>query len=823
MDVLIDVHNYGRYNGVAIGAAGGPTIAQFADFWKSMAIELKDFPALVGYDLMNEPHDMPAAGLWKAAAQAAVNAIRTVDMQNVIYVEGDGWSSAHTWLDNNKDFIINDPANRIIYQAHGYYDHYNEGSYRFSYEGEGAYPMIGVDRLKPFVEWLQANGLKGMIGEFGIPSTDPRWMEVQKNALDYMLANGLEATAWGGGALFGTDYVMYAAKPGAEDSAYMNFMEGYFNEYKDPFGAITPPPASTVPTVVVSDITTDEANGAMVFVLTRSGNLTSASSVNYATANGSASAGQDYTAVSGTVTFAAGQATASVSVPIINDTLVENPETLSLNLSGGTNIIISDAQGVGTIISDDSATGPTPPPGFPTSPTIVGTDSSEEINANYAREDYVDAKGGDDMITGVWNRDYIDGGTGSDTISYQWSGWIVDVDLMRAVQQSGDAEGDVLVNIENITGGRYNDVLRGDDLANIINGLGGQDVLSGRGGSDTFVFSSAADANNDVITDYTSADRLDFTAFNPKFLSITNDGVNTRITGDTNNDGVGDFTVILNGVHASVNGVTVGSTPPPPPPSVAINDVTVDERAGTIAFTVTRSGSLTNASSVNFATANATATAGSDYTALSGTVNFASGETTKTITIAILNDTVVENPETFTVNLSGGTNVTIADAQGVGTIVSDDVAAPPPSGTIMGTAASETLTGTSAADVIYGLEGSDVLIGGGGADSLYGGSGADRFVFDSVANANGDIVMDFMPGEDKLDFGSIDANSTRNGSQNFTWIDTAEFTVGRPGQLREYSQDGKHFVAGDVNGDGFADFTIQVVGTFNLSLSDVVL
>jgi aryl-phospho-beta-D-glucosidase BglC (GH1 family) len=122
MDVLIDVHNYGRYNDVAIGASGGPTIAQFADFWKKMAIELKDYTSLVGYDLMNEPHDMPGAGVWKAAAQAATDAIRTVDMNNVIYVEGDGWSSAHTWLNNNSNFIINDPANRIIYQAHGYYD-----------------------------------------------------------------------------------------------------------------------------------------------------------------------------------------------------------------------------------------------------------------------------------------------------------------------------------------------------------------------------------------------------------------------------------------------------------------------------------------------------------------------------------------------------------------------------------------------------------------------------------------------------------------------------------------------------------------------------
>ncbi len=682
MDVVIDVHNYGRFHGVAIGASGGPTIEQFADFWKKMAIEFKDYPALVGYDLMNEPHDMPAAGVWKAAAQAATNAIRTVDMNNVIYVEGDGWSSAHTWLNNNRDFIINDPANKIIYQAHGYYDHWNEGAYRYSYEGEGAYPMIGVDRLRPFVEWLKANNLKGMIGEFGVPSTDPRWFEVQKNALDYMIANGLEATAWGGGTWYSPDYNLFTAKPGMPDSAYMDFLEQYFNDYTDPFGGTNPPPPPpppTAPSVTVTDVTVSEADGVMVFTLSRSGDLSNASSVNYATANGTASAGLDYVATSGSVSFAAGQATARVNIQIINDTLVESPEVLFLNLSGGTNITISDNQGVGTINSDDAGTGPTPPPGYPSSPTIVGGEGNDDINADWARVDYVDAKGGNDFITGVGSADYIDGGAGTDTISYHWSGAYVNVDLLRTYQQNGDANGDILVNIENVNGSGHNDSIAGNDGANILNGLGGQDVLSGRGGSDRFVFNSAADANGDRITDYSAADTLDFTAFNPKFLSLTNDGVNTRIVGDSNNDGVVDFTVTLNGVHTSVNGVAVGPTPPPPPaPTVAINDVTVDERAGTVTFTVTRSGTLTNPSSVNFATANGTATAGSDYVALSGTINFAAGEATRTVTVSVLDDTVVEQSETFVVNLSGGTNVNISDGQGVATINSDDVNPPPP-------------------------------------------------------------------------------------------------------------------------------------------------
>ncbi|MCW3796724.1 cellulase family glycosylhydrolase [Sphingomonas sp. BN140010] len=675
MNVVLDLHNYGRYNGKAIGDVGGPTPAQFADFWQKMATEFKSYPALVGYDLMNEPHDMPVAGAWKAAAQAATDAIRTVDMKAIIYIEGDGWSSTHTWLDNNADLIITDPANRLIYTAHGYYDQFNEGAYRYTYEGEKAYPEIGVDRLKPFVDWLNAHGFKGMIGEFGAPSTDPRWLEIQKNALDYMVANKLEATAWGGGP-WDTSYTLYMAKEGQPDSAYMNLMEGYFGSYVDPFTLAAP--ASGPPAVAVNDVAINEAGGVMVFTVTRAGDLSAASSVDFATADGTAIAGSDYLAAAGTLTFAAGQATATITVQIINDTLYEKGELLTLNLSGGVNATIVDAQGVGNIVSEDLSPTPNIPDGYPTTPTIVGSAGDDYINADWTKVDNIDAKGGNDFIVGAGNADFIDGGAGIDTISYHWSGSRVDVDLMRTFQGGGDANGDVLANIENVNGSGQGDTLRGDNGANVLNGLGGADTLTGRGGADVFLFSSASDANGDVITDYSAEDRLDFSAFAPKFLSLTNDGLNTRIVGDVNNDGVGDFTVTLNGVFTSVNGVLAPATNPPAvAPTVAINDVTAGEQAGSITFTVTRSGTLTNPSTVNFTTANGTATAGSDYQALSGTVSFAAGEATRTITVALTDDKLVENPETFFVNLSGGTNVTIADAQGVGTIISDDVAPAP--------------------------------------------------------------------------------------------------------------------------------------------------
>ncbi|MBX9860434.1 MAG: hypothetical protein K2Y20_12720 [Sphingomonas sp.] len=112
------------------------------------------------------------------------------------------------------------------------------------------------------------------------------------------------------------------------------------------------------------------------------------------------------------------------------------------------------------------------------------------------------------------------------------------------------------------------------------------------------------------------------------------------------------------------------------PPSITINDVSIVEgNAGTsiATFTVTRTGGI-GAFAVDFTTANGTATAGSDYVATSGTLNFGVGVNTQTVSITINGDTAPEPNETFFVNLTNATNATIiADGQGQGTITNDDL------------------------------------------------------------------------------------------------------------------------------------------------------
>src|SRR5207245_1146231 len=104
-------------------------------------------------------------------------------------------------------------------------------------------------------------------------------------------------------------------------------------------------------------------------------------------------------------------------------------------------------------------------------------------------------------------------------------------------------------------------------------------------------------------------------------------------------------------------------------------DVTLAEgNSGTTSFgfTVSLSVAINQPVTVNYATGNGTATAGSDYAAASGTLTFAPGQTSKTITVLVSGDRLGESDETFFVNLSSPTNGVIADGQGAGTIVDDE-------------------------------------------------------------------------------------------------------------------------------------------------------
>jgi hypothetical protein len=154
------------------------------------------------------------------------------------------------------------------------------------------------------------------------------------------------------------------------------------------------------------------------------------------------------------------------------------------------------------------------------------------------------------------------------------------------------------------------------------------------------------------------------------------------VVGDTNVEPNETFTVNLsspsNATIATGTGTgTIVNDDAVSLPALSINNVSQNEgNSGTTAFTFTVTLSAVSASTVtvNFATADGTASAGSDYAATSGVLTFAPGVTTQTVTVNVTGDTTPEANETFFVNLSGAANATIATAQGTGTIVNDDSA-----------------------------------------------------------------------------------------------------------------------------------------------------
>ena len=106
---------------------------------------------------------------------------------------------------------------------------------------------------------------------------------------------------------------------------------------------------------------------------------------------------------------------------------------------------------------------------------------------------------------------------------------------------------------------------------------------------------------------------------------------------------------------------------------LSVADARANEGAGaSVAFAVSLSSAAAGIVTVDYATADGTATAGADYTATSGTLTFAAGDTAKTVSVPVLDDAVDEGEETFTLRLSNATGARIADGEATGTISNDD-------------------------------------------------------------------------------------------------------------------------------------------------------
>ncbi len=575
----------------------------------------------------------------------------------------------------------------------------------------------------------------------------------------------------------------------------------------------------------------DDGTQTATFTVALTGAVDTGLAVDYATSDGTAAAGSDYTAASGTLDFSgASGETQTVSVTVAGDQTVELDETFSVLLSNlaasGRAVTVADASGTGTIVNDDAAsisigdvTLVEGSSGTSTATFTVTLDSAVQggFTVDFATVDGTAVAGSDYTATsGTLTFAGTPGETQTISVAVT-ADERVELDETFSVLLSNLNAGGKPVTIADDTGVATID---DDDTATLV--IGDVTITEGNSGTKTATFTVTLDRAVDtgVSVDFATASGtatagVDFAAANGTLDFVGTAGetqtVSVEINGDLTVELDETFTVLLGNVDADGRSVTIadaeatGTIVNDDSASLSINDVTVVEgNSGTAIalFTVTLDNAVDVPLSVSFATADGTALAGSDYTAASGTLNFSgtAGET-QTVAVEVFGDETPEQDETFFVNLSGlsaaGRNVAIADAQGVGTIASDDGGLP------------VDIVGTARADTIkIQQRGNEVIVILNGRIQRY--SAAEFSIFNIDAGGRNDKVFFYdSPGEDTF-YGEAATKSGRlvlsTGMEFFATNAERIYVIGS----KNVSLGDRAFYTGTAGADAFSASSTSV-------------
>jgi chitinase len=472
---------------------------------------------------------------------------------------------------------------------------------------------------------------------------------------------------------------------------------------------ITNDDALPLPALSIADarITEGDAGTKLMNVtVTLSAPATAPVTVAYATADGSATAGSDYTAKSGTLSFAAGETSKTIQVAILGDAAVEADEDFAIQLSRPSGATIADGAGRATIRNDD------------TLPTLTIADASiSEGNSGTKLLSLTVTLS--KPATGAVTVGYA---TANDTASagtdytaksgtLSFAAGETSKTIQIVVQGDTGVEGNetFAVRLASPTGATIAD---GAAVATITNDDAAGPSASGRleysvssNWGAGFTAAMTVEAGAQALNGWTAEFRAPFTItniWNAEIVShvgdlyvIRNLSYNARVpAGGETSFGF----QASGGPAASVTGLVLNGTPTQTMPSLAVGDASITEGAsGTanMSFAVTLSAASSTPVTVNYATSNGTATAGSDYTARSGSLTFAAGETTKIVQVAVTGDRAVEANESFNLTLSGASGASISDGQAVGTILNDDAGAVLPSLSVGAASVAEGASGTA--------------------------------------------------------------------------------------------------------------------------------
>ncbi len=468
--------------------------------------------------------------------------------------------------------------------------------------------------------------------------------------------------------------------------------------------------------LVVRDVVVDEKAGTASFDVTLSKATSAAFSIGYTTGSGTATAGVDFVAASGSIGFAAGQTSQRVTVGILDDSVAESIETFQLGLDalsgdGAGQVVVGDGIGTAMIGRNDQAGVSTP------------TLSSRHIVVNEA-EGYAEFVvqldgpgaypvsvryafyGSTAVESRSWDFETVDGtlhfapGVTTQTVR-------VDLSAEQTVENlesfylklhsptnaaiANDIAWATIVDDERIvTDTNSNGLIDNAEKAS----LSVRDVVvDEKAGTATFdlILSKATTAAFTVAYGTTAgtAGSADFVAASGG-IGFAAGQTSQRVTvgilddalaenaetfhltlGKLTGDGAGQV-VVTDAIGAGTIGVSDSSAVASP--SLSVADVVALESEGYLEFVVQLSAPATNPVTVSYSFSGGTATESTsrDFAGADGMLRFAPGVTTQTVRVALVDDTSAENTETFTVSLSGATNASIAAPTARGSIVDDD-------------------------------------------------------------------------------------------------------------------------------------------------------
>jgi T1SS-143 domain-containing protein len=396
-----------------------------------------------------------------------------------------------------------------------------------------------------------------------------------------------------------------------------------------------------------------------------------------------------------TLTVPAGVISFTVTIPTTTTGGTEGPETLPLTIGGitGTGTIAETGTFTPGITIDNVTVNESQ--GNATFTVSLSQASANTVTVNYSTSNGTAASGSD--YTAKSGTVTFNPGQTTQTITVN-------------VTEDNAVEPNQTFNV-NLTSATNATILDNQGVATIIDNepkISINDVtVNEAAGTATFTVSLSDSASSNVTVQYSTSNGTatagsDYTARALTTLTFapgeTSKTVTVNITNDTTVESNEAFNVNLSNPssNATIADAVGVATIVDNEPRISINDVTVNESAGTATFTVTLSEAATGNVTVQYATANGTATAGSDYIAAAlTTLTFAPGETSKTVTVAIVNNPAIEGSENFTVNLSNASaNATILDGVGVATIV-ETVAAPVAAPMIASLVAAESAASTT--------------------------------------------------------------------------------------------------------------------------------